>query len=124
MSNRPFKFNNVETRTPDTFAPSLATTSTEDSDRTQDLVMHNTPMGTIESYNIEYKNITLPEASGILQQIINKQEYSFTHPNVYTGTWVTKTFYTSNISIGTLKKSNGQDMWESLSFNAVGINPI
>lgn len=47
---RPFQFNGEAVITPNVFKPALATTSTEDSDRTQDLVMHNTPMGTIESY--------------------------------------------------------------------------
>lgn len=122
MSN--FKFNDIEVRTPDSFTPSLVTTSTEDSDRTQDLVMHNTPMGTVESYNLEYKDIPLSVAAEILQQIINKKEYSLTYPSVYTGLWQTKAFYTTTISMGTLKKANGKDVWEKLSFNAIGVNPV
>lgn len=117
-------FNGIEISTPVSFTPNLATTSTEDSDRTQDLVMHNTPMGTIESYNVEYKDITLSVAAEILQQIINKQEYSFTYPSAYTGKLQTNPFYTTTISIGSLKKANGKDVWEKLSFNAIGVNPI
>ena len=45
---KPFGFNGTPVRTPDTFQPSAATTSTDDSDRTQDLVMRNTPIGTVD----------------------------------------------------------------------------
>ncbi len=120
----PFEFNGIPVKTPDTFKPSLATTSTEDSDRTQDLVMHNTPMGTIESYDFEWKNIEPEEASKIVQQITNRSQYSLRFLSPKSGQWETKQFYTSNYNFGTLKTADGVFKWESLSFNAVGINPI
>ncbi len=121
---RPFEFNGIKVKTPDTFKPSLATTSTEDSDRTQDLVMHNTPMGTIESYAFEWKNIEPEEASKIVQQIKNRSQYSLRFLSPESGQWETKQFYTSNYTFGTLKTADGVFKWESLSFNSVGINPI
>lgn len=122
--NRPFEFNGIKVKTPDAFKPNFATTSTEDSDRTQDLVMHNTPMGTISSYSFEWKYIEPEEASLILSQILNKSEYSLRHMNMLTGKWETSNFYTSNYDGGTLTVSNGKHVWESLSFNAVRINPV
>ncbi len=122
--DRPFEIDDTPIRTPDTFKPSAATTSTEDSDRTQDLVMHNTPMGTIESYNIEYKNIPTKEAAFIYQKIRNRSQYKLRYMSADTGEWQTGYFYTSNYSFGSLKQINGRDAWESLSFNAVAINPI
>lgn len=122
--DRPFEFNGIKVKTPDTFKPSLATTSTEDSDRTQDLVMHNTPMGTIESYAFEWRYIEPDEAAKIIGQILNKSGYSLRYLSPTTGEWKTKQFYTSNYNLGTLRVTNGNFVWESLSFNAIGINPV
>lgn len=122
--SRPFEFNGIPVKTPNTFSPNMATTSTEDSDRTQDLVMHNTPMGTIQNGELEWRYIELDEAALILQQIVNKSEYSLRYPNPLTGRWEVSTFYTANYSLGTHMISNGKSVWESLSFNAVRINPV
>jgi len=83
--DRPFEFNGIAVKTPDTFKPNFATTSTEDSDRTQDLVMHNTPMGTISSYSFGWEDIYIEEAALILQQIVNRSEYSLRFLNPMTG---------------------------------------
>ena len=122
--DKPFEFNGIPVKTPNTFSPNMYTTSTDDSNRTQDLVMHNTPMGTIESYSIEWKNIEPEEAAKIIGQIKNRSEYSLRHLNFETGRWEVRQFYTTTYSGGTLKKVNGKDAWESLSFNAICINPI
>lgn len=121
---RPFEFNGIPVKTPNTFKPSLATTSTEDSDRTQDLVMHNTPMGTPESYSFEWKNISPADAALIIQQIKNRSKYTLRYLSASRGTWKTDTFYTSNYTFGTLKLVNGMEVWESMSFNAVSIEPL
>lgn len=122
--DRPFEFNGVPVKTPNTFQPAMATTSTDDSDRTQDLVMHNSPIGTIESYSFEWQNIEPEEAAIIIQQIVNRSEYNLRYLSANTGRWTTGKFYTSNYSFGTLKKANGEFVWESLSFNAVGVEPV
>lgn len=122
--SRPFEFNGIKVKTPDTFKPNFATTSTEDSDRTQDLVMHNTPMGTISSYSFEWRYIEPEEAALILSQVMNRSEYSLRYLNPLTARWEVGMFYTSNFPFGTLKQVNGRDTWESLSFNAVVINPV
>ncbi len=121
---RPFEFNGIAVKTPNTFKPNFATTSTEDSDRTQDLVMHNTPVGTISSYSFEWKYIEPEEAALILAQVMNKSEYSLRFLNPLSGGWDTASFYTSNYTFGSLRQTNGRDTWESLSFNAVVINPV
>lgn len=120
---RPFEINDIPVKTPDTFQPSMATTSTEDSDRTQDLVMHNTPMGTVESYSFEWRYIEPDEAAKIIQQVKNKGQYKLRYLRADTGVWTTGYFYTSNYNLGTMRVSNGKYVWESLSFNAVGVNP-
>lgn len=124
MEKRPFKANGVKIKTPDVFRPNLATTSTEDSDRTQDLVMHNTPMGTIQSYSCEWKYITPEEAANILSQTLNRSSFSLEYPNPLSGQWEEDAFYASNYSMGTMKEINGELAWESLSFNVIGVNPV
>ena len=44
MAQEQFKIDNVVIRAPDSYKPVFATTSTEDSKRSQDLVMHNSPV--------------------------------------------------------------------------------
>lgn len=122
--SRPFQIDGVPIKTPDTFSPNMATTSTDDSGRVQTLVMHNTPIGTIESYSLEWRDIEPEEAAHIIQLIKNKSEYTLRHMNFETGRWEVRKFYTSNYAGGTLKQVNGKDAWEKLSFNAVCINPI
>ncbi len=122
--SQPFELNGTPIRTPDSFVPSAATTSTNDSDRTQDLVMHNTPIGTIESYEVEWKNIPVSEAAFIYNQIKNRQEYSFRYMSLGAGAYRVDTFYTSNYSVGTLKQVNGGNAWESFKLNAIRIHPV
>ncbi len=122
--DRPFEFNGIKAKTPDSFIPNFATTSTGDSDRTQDLVMHNMPMGTISSYSLTWQDIEPEEAALILSQTMNRSEYSLRYLNPLTAKWGTGEFYTVNYSFGTLKQVNGRDTWESLSFNAVVIKPV
>ena len=86
--------------------------------------MHNTPMGTIDSYAFEWRYIDPGDAAVIIQQIKNKSQYKLRYLRADTGKWTTGYFYTSNYSFGTLKLSNGKHVWESLSFNAVGANPV
>lgn len=116
-----FEFNNVAVKSPNLFYPTGATTSTEDSGRTQDLEMHNSVMGTIESYHFEWKNIYIEEAATIINQIKNKNRYDLKYVSPSLGSWTTNKFYTSNYNLGTLKKVNGRDAWESLSFDAISI---
>ena len=52
-----FTIDGTAIKTPDTYKPVFATTSTEDSDRTQDLIMHNTPLGTIAGYDMTWKSL-------------------------------------------------------------------
>lgn len=124
MEERPFEFNGIKVKTPDVFKPNFATTSTEDSDRTQDLEMNNDPMGTISSFSLAWSNIYIEDAALILNEIVDKSEYSLRFLNPMTAKWETRMFYTTNIPFGTLKQVNGRDAWESLSFNAVVIKPI
>lgn len=122
---KPFEFNGIKVKTPNTFKPQLATTSTEDSDRVQKkLTMHNTPIGTIESYSFEWKNIEPKEAAKIVKQIKDQAKYRLRYLSASTGEWEVNEFYTTNYDFGTLKMANGKFVWESLSFNSISITAL
>ena len=123
MIEKPFEIDDIKIKTPHTFTPSAATTSTEDSDRTQDLEMHNDPMGTIESYNIEFPHIPVKEAAQIYRRIKNRGRYKLRYMSVELGDWTTGYFYTSNYSFGSLEIANGIECWAKMSFNAIAIYP-
>lgn len=60
----------VEIKTPTTYKPVLATTSTEDSDRNQDLKMENKTMGTIMGYDMTWDSISWNDLTKILDLMI------------------------------------------------------
>ena len=82
MNSHSYQIDGVAIRTPETYKPQFATTSTEDSDRTQDLVMHNKPMGTIVRYDMTWGNLTTSEVSTILRGCLNKESFQFTHYDI------------------------------------------
>ena len=74
MAQEQFKIDNVVIRAPDSYKPVFATTSTEDSKRSQDLIMHNTPMGTIGGYDMQWGELTWTEIATILNTVLNKSD--------------------------------------------------
>lgn len=121
--NDKYSIDGTEIRTPITYKPQFATTSTEDSDRTQDLVMHNTPMGTVTRYDMTWGNLSTAEVRTILNACMNKPKFAFHHFDIFSG-WVTKDFYASNYSVECVRIIDDGEMWEGLSINFIAINPI
>lgn len=121
-----FMIDGTVIKTPDSYKPVFATTSTEDSDRTQDLILHNTPMGTIAGYDLGWSNLTSEEISTILTLIMNKPSFSFYHrdPRVASG-WSTASFYASNFNMQAqrLGEQTGE-LWSGLTINIRSINPV
>jgi len=121
--NRKFLIDGVEIKAPTSYKPVFATTSTEDSDRTQDLVMHNTPMGTIAGYDMQWDSLTTQEAQTILKGMMNKSQFSFYHHDLLNG-WVSRDFYASNFNVQAVRLKDGEELWSGLSINIRAINPI
>ena len=67
MAQEYLKFNGVTLPIPDEdgYTVEISTTSTDDSDRTQDLVMHNTPIGSVGSYGLKWSDLTKEEVASI-----------------------------------------------------------
>ena len=121
-----FTIDGTEIRTPTTYKPVFATTSTEDSDRTQDLIMHNTPMGTIAGYDLTWDSLTSEEISVIINLMMNKPYFQFHHrdPRNASG-WSTSEFYASNYSMQAqrLGERTGE-LWAGLTINVRSIYPV
>ena len=120
----------IRIKAPIEYKPVLATTSTEDSDRTQDLVMHNTPMGTIVGYDMVWGDMSTDDVRMILDLMLNKSSFSMHHFSILDG-WRYDDFYASNFNVEGVRlrqyryKGNlyNEESWKGLSINIRAINP-
>lgn len=119
-----FTIEDTNIEQPTTYSVSFATTSTDDSDRTQDLVMHNTPIGTIGSYEMRWEYIKTSEASKILQLVLNKSQFKVHYYDLFTDSWKSAYFYASNFEMTPLTLEENYKYIDSLSFSIIGVNPI
>ena len=124
MAQDTFKINGVVIPVPTGCTAVLATTSTEDSERTMDLVMHNTPIGTIAGYDLAWKSLTPTEMSTILKQVVNRARSTWHYFDVLDGRWRDADFYASNFTAPQLTLEDGFELWEGLEFNIRSIRPI
>jgi len=120
-----FSIDGQEIKTPTDYQPVFATTSTEDSDRTQDLIMHNTPMGTIAGYNMKWTNLSWEECATIINLMKNKSSFSFHHKDPCNpGGWSDADFYASNFQMSAQRLKDGQELWSDLAINVRSIYPV
>ena len=125
MAEEQFKIDNVVIRAPDSYKPVFATTSTEDSKRSQDLIMHNTPMGTIGGYDMQWGELSWAEIATILNTVLNKSQFTFHHKDpTVPGRWIDRTFYASNFNMAAQTLKDGEEKWTDLSINVRRIEPI
>lgn len=108
----------------DGYTVQLATTSTAKSTRTQKGIMKNTVMFTVEAYSLKWTDISAKDASNILRQIMNKNEFDFYHFNAYKAQWETGKFYAANYNLPVVRLNNGEERYSELSFQVTGINPL
>lgn len=103
---------------------SFETTYTEDTTRTQDGVLHSTPMFTVEQLSYEARNLTIYEMSQILQLIANGRPFTLHYFSPYYGVWRDAPFYVGQGSLIIGRLTEDKEHYESLSFNMTGVNPI
>lgn len=120
------KFNGIEVATldEDGYQVSIATTSSESSRRTLKGRMKNSPLFTVEAYNLKWTDISAGDCSVILQQVVGKSEFDFYHYNVYKTRWETGKFYASNFNLPVYSLVEGCERVDELSFQVTGVNPI
>lgn len=118
-------FNGIKTVQPDEdgYSANLSTTSTEDSDRDMALVMHNTPIATVESYSLKYSDIKAADAALILSQVLNKPSFTLHYFDILTASWRDGEFYATTFNSPCRTIENGVETWDELSFNVIGVNP-
>lgn len=117
--------NGTVIRQPDTgLAFDFETTYTEDSTRVQSGVGHFTPMFTVEAFGYEASGLTKAEMYTILQLVAKGGNFQLHYYSPYYGTWRTDTFYVGkgSLKIGSLIEDG--ELFDSLSFNMIGVNPI
>lgn len=125
MSQQKIKFNNVTVRQPDEgLAYSFETTYTEDSDRTQDGVLTETAMFTVEAFAYTASNLTQAEMSAILQIVAKGQRFLLHYLSPYYGYWRDDWFYVGKGSLAIGAWIESDEVYSSLTFNMIGVNPI
>lgn len=125
MAQNKYSFNGyTPTRQPIKVTPAFAVTSTEESGRVQTGYMLNTPMFTVEAYDIEFGKTDGETLSNMLQAMTGKSSFPFHHFNVYKNRWETKPFYVANIDCSELMVKDGKEFVESFTFHVTGINPV
>lgn len=125
MEQEKITFNGVAIKQPDKgLGYDFETTYTEDSTRVQSGVLHSTPLFTVESFSYSASWLTIQEMKQILQIVAKGKSFQMHYFSPYYGKWRDDTFYVGkgSLSIGILRKD--KEMFESLSFNIVGVNPI
>jgi hypothetical protein len=127
MAQERFNIDNKTIKQPDEFSPQWETTFTEATDRTMGGTFYGGALFTVESYAVEFSDLTPAEASTILQAVIpkpSKLTYTIHYFSPYYGAWRTDTFYTGkgSLKIKTLKQS--EEGIESISFNAIKVDKV
>ena len=100
------------------------TTYSEDSIRVQSGVLHATPLFTVEAFSYSASYLTVAEMKTILQAVAKGATFTLHYFSPYYGTWRDDEFYVGkgSLSVGRLNESG--EIYDSLSFNMIGVNPI
>ena len=86
--------------------------------------MHATPMFTVESFSYAASNLSKTEMQTILQKIAKGGSFTLHYFSPYYGQWRDDTFYVGKGSLEIGRLNEDGEIFDSLSFNMVGVNPI
>ena len=118
------KINNTVIYQPDGgISYKFATTSTEDSGRTQDGIMHNSVMFTVEQLEFKATGVPVADVVTILQEVAKRQKFLLHYPSMYYGTWRDDYFYVAEGDLSILSIEEGFETAD-ISFNMTGVNPL
>ncbi len=123
MAQERITINGIAVKQPDKMDPNFATTYTEDSGRPMGGRAHLTPLFTVESYSVEFSNLTPAQASAILQQIVptpSRPFFSLHYYSWYYGAWRTAQFYVGQGSMKTKRLKENDEILESITCDFVG----
>lgn len=125
MAQQHFKFGDYQAPDPDEdgYKPLFASTSSENSGRTQRGRAINVVLFTVEAYQLKWTNIKASDASNIINHILG-DSFQFYHFNIIKSRWETSEFYVANIDTAIYRLNEGDEICSELSFQVTGINPI
>lgn len=115
----------VQIRQPDEgLGYSFETTYSEDTTRTQTGRLVTSPMFTVEAFSYEASFLTKAEVKTILQLVAKGKPFDLHYFSPYYGAWRTDKFYVGkgDLEIGRLNAKT--ELFDSLSFNMIGVTPI
>ncbi len=125
MAQNYITINSVKIKQPDEgLGHSFETTYTSDSTRVQSGAMHATPMFTVESFSYAASNLSKTEMQTILQKVAKGGSFTLHYFSPYYGQWRDDTFYVGKGSLEIGRLNEDGEIFDSLSFNMVGVNPI
>lgn len=125
MASNRIMINNQVIKQPDEgLGYNFETTYTEDSGRVMSGAAHVTPLFTVEQFSYSATNLTITEMSRILQLIAKGRKFTMFYPSPYYGAWREDTFYVGRGSLEIGTWNDETQLFSSLSFNIVGVNPL
>lgn len=125
MAQDYYTINGVKIRQPLELMPfQFATTYTEDTTRTQDGVLHSTPLFTVESYSYSVTGLSAAEMAKFLQLVGKGKNFNFHYFSPYYGVWRTDKFYVGQGSLEIRRVNERNEWFDSVSCNIIGVNPI
>lgn len=100
------------------------TTYTEDSNRVQSGRVFATPMFTVESFSYAASWVPAREMTKILQIVAKGVPFKLHYFSPYYGAWRDDMFYVGKGSLSIGRLNTSEEVFDNLSFNMVGVNPI
>lgn len=125
MAQEYITINGVLIRQPDEgLGYSFETTYSEDSTRDQSGGGHFTPLFTVESFSYEATYLTKAEVHEMLQLVAKGGNFDLHYYSPYYAQWRTDSFYVGKGSLRIGRLNEESELFDNLSFNMVGVNPI
>lgn len=122
MANAMITVDNVEIKCPSEYTYGLEQVNSADAGRTQDAVMHVERIAQKVKLELSWSGLTWAETAAIMTAF--QPEYiSVKYPDMLTGTYLTKTFYTGDKSAPVKQwfSDDGEKIIDKLSFNIIEV---
>lgn len=100
------------------------TTYSDDTKRVRQGRLYITPLFTVEAFSYTATNLTKEEMSEILQIIVPGKPFELYYLSPFYGVWRDAEFYVGKGSLSIGRWNPDEELYESLSFNMIGVNPI
>ena len=127
MAQNRVKLNDYDAVQPTDMTWSFETTSTSDSARAMSGTLYDTPLFTVEAYDVSYRNLTISQCKSILQQIVkrpNSPYFNLFRFSPFYGTWRTDQFSVSQGSLKVTSLKKGEENLTDITCRFVGRNKL